>query len=289
MNNGQIVLVTGASSGIGRAAAELFAKEGYAVYGTSRRGGYETVGPKGASFTLLPMTLQDEETIRAAVQHILERHGRIDILVNAAGSGIAGPIEEMTADEVRSQFDVGFFGAMGVLRHVLPAMRAARSGRIINIGSVAAFFPLPYQGMYSAAKAALYAATCALRLELRPFGISLCQIEPGDTQTGFTERRVLTGRAKETAYREPFLRALYEMERSELAGKQSAHYARAILKAARRRRPPARICPDLGYRTLRLLSSVMPWGAAESIIISMYLKKDPPPGWDMDHRVGGHE
>jgi short-subunit dehydrogenase len=287
MNSEQIVLVTGASSGIGKAAAEIFAKEGYVVYGTSRRGNYETVEPYGASLTLLPMTLQDEETIRSAVQYILKRHGRIDILVNAAGSGIAGAIEETTVKEAREQFDVLFFGAVSVLNHVLPGMREAKRGLVINIGSVASFFPLPFQGMYSAAKAAMFAMTCALRMEMKPFGVRFCQIEPGDTKTSFTERRVLTKKSSETAYKAPFVRALYEMERSEMAGVLPAHYAKAIVKAARKKNPPARICPDLMYKSLRLIADLLPRGATEKVVEAMYLKKDPPKGWDIEHRVGG--
>jgi len=287
MDSRQIVLVTGASSGIGKAAAELFAKRGYQVYGTSRRGRYESVGPEGAAFTLLPMTLQDEASVQAAVQYVLERHGRIDILVNAAGSGIAGAVEETSADEAREQFDVLFFGVVRVLNHVLPAMRAAGRGLVINVGSVASFFPLPFQGMYSAAKAALFSMTCALRMEMKPFGIRFCQIEPGDSKTGFTERRVLTKKSRSSAYGMSFLRALYEMERSEMAGKDPAHYAEAIVKAAEMKNPPARICPDFEYRALRVVSSILPWRVAEKAIAGMYLSKDPPEGWDLEHRIGG--
>ena len=287
MDSRQIVLVTGASSGIGKAAAELFAKRGYQVYGTSRRGRYESVGPEGAAFTLLPMTLQDEASVQAAVQYVLERHGRIDILVNAAGSGIAGAVEETSADEAREQFDVLFFGIVRVLNYVLPAMRAAGRGLVINVGSVASFFPLPFQGMYSAAKAALFSMTCALRMEMKPFGIRFCQIEPGDSKTGFTERRVLTKKSRSSAYGMSFLRALYEMERSEMAGKDPAHYAEAIVKAAEMKSPPARICPDFEYRALRVISAILPWRVAEKAIIGMYLSKDPPQGWDLEHRIGG--
>jgi NAD(P)-dependent dehydrogenase (short-subunit alcohol dehydrogenase family) len=287
MDSGQIVLVTGASSGIGKAAAELFAKRGYQVYGTSRHGSYESVGPEGAAFTLLPMTLQDEASVQAAVQYVLDRHGRIDILVNSAGSGIAGAVEETSADEAREQFDVLFFGIIRVLNHVLPAMRAAGSGLVINVGSVASFFPLPFQGMYSAAKAALFSMTCALRMEMKPFGIRFCQIEPGDTKTNFTARRVLTKKSRNTAYGASFLRALYEMERSEMAGKDPAHYAEAIVKAAGMKNPPARICPDFEYRALRVIGSILPWRVAEKAITGMYLSKDPPEGWDLEHRIGG--
>ena len=287
MDSGQIVLVTGASSGIGKAAAELFAKRGYQVYGTSRHGRYESVGPEGAAFTLLPMTLQDEASVQSAVQYVLDRHGRIDILVNSAGSGVAGAVEETSADEAREQFDVLFFGIIRVLNHVLPAMRAAGRGLVINVGSVASFFPLPFQGMYSAAKAALFSMTCALRMEMKPFGIRFCQIEPGDSKTGFTARRVLTKKSRSSAYGMTFLRALYEMERSEMAGKDPAHYAESIVKAAGMKNPPARICPDFEYRALRVIGSILPWRVAEKAISGMYLSKDPPEGWDLEHRIGG--
>jgi NAD(P)-dependent dehydrogenase (short-subunit alcohol dehydrogenase family) len=289
MDSRQIVLVTGASSGIGKAAAELFAKSGYVVYGTSRHGRYETIGPQGAAFTLLPMTLQDETTVQAAVKYVLSRHSRIDILVNAAGSGIAGAVEETSADEAREQFDVLFFGNIRVLNYVLPAMRAAGRGLVINVGSVASFFPLPFQGMYSAAKAALFSMTCALRVEMKPFGVKCCQIEPGDAKTNFTARRVLTKKSRNTAYGASFLRALYEIERSEMAGKDPAHYAEAIVKAARMKNPPARICPDFQYRALRVFSSILPWRAFEKVIAAMYLTKDPPHGWDLKHCIGGQQ
>lgn len=282
MNDKRIVLVTGASSGIGKAAALELAKQGYFVYGTSRQGKYQTVGADGVSFVLLPMTLEDEETVRDAVQYILERHGRIDVLVNAAGSGIAGAIEETSAEEARGQFDVCFFGIVSVLNHVLPAMRAANRGLVINIGSVAAFFPLPFQALYSASKAALYSLTCALRMELKPFGIQVCQIEPGDVKTNFTQQRVITDKAQNTAYTVPFRRAYYEMERSEMAGYAPERCAETVLKAVRMRKPPARLCVDVEYKLLSLLAGILPWSVAEKIIMSMYLKKDPPDGWRME-------
>jgi NAD(P)-dependent dehydrogenase (short-subunit alcohol dehydrogenase family) len=287
MSEKQIVFVTGASSGIGKAVAELFAREGYVVYGTSRQGKYQATDGGGASFVMLPMTLEDEATIRDAVQYILARHGRIDVLVNAAGSGIAGAVEETTSAEARLQFDVCLFGVVSVLNYVLPAMRAAQNGVVLNIGSVASFFPLPFQGMYSAAKAALYSMTCAMGLELKPFGIRVCQIEPGDTRTGFTQSRVLTEKSKDSVYKEQYRRALYEMVRSELAGYEPERCARTVLKAARMKRPPMRLCVDVGYKILSVLAAVLPWGVAEKVISSMYLKKDPPAEWRIDQLNGG--
>ncbi len=280
-NEERYVLVTGASSGIGRATALRLAQEGFTVYGTSRRGSYETVEQDGASFVLLPMTLEDEATIQDAVRYILDRHGRIDLLVNAAGSGIAGAIEETSAEEATRQFDVCFFGIVRVLNHVLPAMREARSGRIINIGSVAAFFPLPFQSMYSAAKAAMYSMTCALRMELKPYGIDVCQIEPGDVKTGFTDQRVIAQKAKNTAYPVMFRRAYYEMVRSEMTGYAPERCAKTVLKAALMKKPPARMCVDFSYGLLGVVAALLPWSICEKLIASIYLKNDPPEGWRM--------
>ena len=281
-NEERYVLVTGASSGIGRAAALRLAQEGFTVYGTSRRGSYETVEQDGASFVLLPMTMEDEATIRDAVRYILDRHGRIDLLVNAAGSGIAGAIEETSAEEAIRQFDVCFFGIVRVLNHVLPAMREARSGRIINIGSVAAFFPLPFQSMYSAAKAAMYSMTCALRMELKPYDIDVCQIEPGDVKTGFTDKRVIAQKAKNTAYPVMFKRAYYEMVRSEMTGYAPERCAKTVLKAALMKKPPARMCVDFSYGLLGVVAALLPWSICEKLIASIYLKNDPPEGWQME-------
>ena len=180
----RVALVTGASSGIGKAIAQLMAKNGYTVFGTSRKASGQTVQTGDVSYVMLPMALEDESSIEAAVAQVIDRYGRIDVLVNAAGSGIAGAIEETTADEAKLQFDVCFFGVVSVLNHVLPHMRAAGGGTVINVGSMASCFPVPYQGMYSAVKAALLMLTATLRMELRPFGIRACVVEPGDTKTG---------------------------------------------------------------------------------------------------------
>lgn len=275
-NNNKIALITGASSGIGKAVAEVMAKDGFKVYGTSRRANYEIVEENGVSYTMLPMTLQDEDTISSAVEYIIKQDGRIDVLVNAAGSGIAGAIEETSVEEAISQFDVCFFGVMGVLNHVLPHMRKARSGMVINIGSMAACFPIPFQAMYSAVKSSLFMLTTTLRMELKPFGIKACTIEPGDIKTGFTDKRVYTDKTKTTAYRIPFERALYEMIRSELAAPGPKKCAQLILKTAKRKNPPVRISVGGEYKLLYTLSKILPWSIKEKIIGMIYLRKDPP-------------
>lgn len=277
-DNEKVVLVTGASSGIGQAVAQLMAKEGFVVYGTSRRAEYQQISADGAVYTMLPMTLEDESTIEAAVRYIAEKHGRIDVLVSAAGSGIAGAVEETTAAEARAQFDVCFFGIVSVLNCVLPIMRGQGSGTVINIGSMASVFPIPFQAMYSAVKSALMMMTQALRLEVRPFGIRACVIEPGDTRTGFTEKRVFTAKTAKTAYRQPLERALYEMIRAELAAKGPERCARAVLKAARLKNPPARISVGFGYKLFYVAARLLPLRVKEFALRMMYLKKDPPGG-----------
>lgn len=274
--NKKVALITGASSGIGKAVAEAMAQDGYTVFGTSRRASGEMVSVGGAQYTMLPMTLEDEASIADAVQTVIDKSGKIDVLVNAAGSGIAGAVEETTAAEARAQFDVCFFGVISVLNHVLPHMRAAKSGTVINIGSMAACFPIPFQSMYSAVKSALFMLTATLRMELAPFGIKACAIEPGDTKTGFTEKRIFTKKTAATAYRQPLERALYEMIRSELAANGPEKCAKMVLRAAKQKNPPARVSVGLDNKVFYALSKITSWRFKHAILGLMYLKKDPP-------------
>jgi len=268
--------VTGASSGIGQAVAQTMAKNGYIVYGTSRRANFETVDCGGASYIMVPMTLENDQTIADAVTYVLDKQGQIDVLVNAAGSGIAGAIEETTVNEAKTQFDVCFFGVISVLNHVLPAMREKQSGTVINIGSMAACFPIAFQAMYSAVKSALFMLTLSLRMEVKPFGIKCSTVEPGDTKTGFTAKRVFTKKSAKTAYRLPMERALYEMIRSELLSPGPERCAEIILKVARMKNPPARVSVGFRYKVLYALSKLTSWRFKERIIRAIYLRKDPP-------------
>lgn len=287
-HNKKVALITGASSGIGRATAELFANRGYIVYGTSRNARGETINVGDCSYTLLPLTLEAENTIADAVNKIVQQHGRIDVLVNAAGSGIAGAIEETTADEARAQFNVCFFGIVSVLSHVLPIMRRQKSGMVVNIGSLASCFPIPFQAMYSSVKAALHMLTAALRLELKPFRIRACVVEPGDTKTNFTAKRLYTEKTKNTAYRQSLERALYEMIQSELSSKGPQLCAKTIFKVSQKKNPPVRISVGFKYKTLYALSKFLPLRAKEIAIRIIYLKKDPPGNaiWTFNKQFG---
>lgn len=163
----RIALVTGASSGIGQATAELLAKAGYTVYGTSRRGGDAT----GRSFEMLPLDVTSDESVDAAVQQLMQREGRIDLLVNNAGFGVApAGAEESSIEQAQSIFDTNFFGIVRMTRAVVPHMRQQGAGRIINIGSVLGLLPMPYGALYAATKHAIEGYSESLDHELRTRG-----------------------------------------------------------------------------------------------------------------------
>lgn len=178
----KIALVTGASSGIGEATAQQLARAGYQVYGTSRRGGTA----KGTSIATLSLDVTSDASVDAAVQHLMQREGRIDLLVNNAGFGVApAAAEESSLDQARAIFDTNFFGIVRMTRAVVPHMRKQGSGRIINIGSVLGFLPMPYMALYSATKHAVAGYSEALDHELRTLGIRVSVVEPAYINTPF--------------------------------------------------------------------------------------------------------
>ena len=195
---GKIALVTGASSGIGEATAERLAKAGYKVYGTSRRGAQ--AGKR--SFEMLPLDVTSDESVEAAVSEVMRRDGRIDLLVNNAGFGVApAGAEESSIDQARSIFETNFFGLVRMTRAVVPHMRRQGSGRIINIGSVLGFLPMPYGALYAATKHAVEGYSESLDHELRTRGIRVSVIEPAYTKTPF-DANFLEPDAKLDEYRE---------------------------------------------------------------------------------------
>ena len=177
----RVAVITGGSSGIGLHAARALRGRGLNVYELSRRA--ENAEP---GVTHLQADVTDEAQVNAAVAEILRREGRIDILINNAGFGISGAIEFTPAQEARRQFDVNFFGMVNMNHAVLPIMRQQGGGRIVNMSSVAAPIAIPFQAYYSASKAAVRTYSLALASEVRPFGIEVCVIMPGDIATGFT-------------------------------------------------------------------------------------------------------
>jgi NAD(P)-dependent dehydrogenase (short-subunit alcohol dehydrogenase family) len=173
--NNRVVLVTGASSGIGLSCAAHLAERGFRVYGTSRR---PAAGPE-SRVTMLTADVTDDHSVEHLVGTVLDREQRLDIVVNNAGMALAGPVEKTSIEEAKRQLEVNFFGAFRVCCAALPAMRSQRSGYIVNIGSIGGLVALPYQAMYSASKFALEGLSESLRMEVRPFGVRVVIIEPG--------------------------------------------------------------------------------------------------------------
>lgn len=181
----QVVLVTGASSGIGREIALTLHRHHFKVYGTSRSP--ERYGD--LPFTMLALDLHKTESLSNAVSEIIKKEGRLDVLVNNAGAGITGPLEETPMAESKKAFDTNFFGPMALINAVLPLMREQNSGCIINISSIAGYMGLPFRGIYSATKSALEIITEAYRIELAPFNVRVCSVAPGDFATNIAAGR----------------------------------------------------------------------------------------------------
>jgi NAD(P)-dependent dehydrogenase (short-subunit alcohol dehydrogenase family) len=235
--NHRVVLVTGASSGIGLACATHLAGRGFRVYGTSRRA---AAGPVG-NVTMLTADVTDDQSVDQAVAAVMDREQRLDIVVNNAGMGIAGPVENTSIEEARSQLEVNFFGALRVCRAVLPAMRSQRSGYIVNIGSIGGLIAIPYQAMYSASKFALEGLSEALRMEVRPFGIRVVLIEPGDHKTALTaNRQFIKNPGSTDPYGPSFEAALARTAHDEQGGPGPEQIARLLYRIVNQRNPRLR-------------------------------------------------
>lgn len=228
----KVVLITGASSGFGRATACHLAERGYWVFGTSRVPESvelpATAAWKG-KLKIIQMNVGFENSVRHAIDSIMRRAGRLDVVVNNAGIGIAGSIEDTTVEEAKAQFETNFFGVHQVCRLVLPIMREQGKGLIINISSLGGLVGLPFQAFYSASKFAVEGFTEALRIEVKPFGIKVVLIEPGDFHTPFTvHRRVVGNSHGNSVYQERFERALKAQEDSERKGGPPELVARLV-------------------------------------------------------------
>ena len=232
----QIILITGASSGFGKFTAQMLSEQGHIVYGTSRKPSENMNNVK-----MLVVDVTSPLSIRQAVEQIISEQGRIDILINNAGIGIGGALELATEDEVSKQMNTNFFGVVNMCREVLPLMRKARKGKIINISSIGGVMGIPYQGFYSASKFAVEGYSEALALEVHPFHIKVCLVEPGDFNTGFTDNRNISEQTRLNAdYRESFLKSLEIIEKEERNGCHPRKLAAAICKIVARKNPPVR-------------------------------------------------
>lgn len=269
-----VVLITGASSGIGKACAEYLHSEGYRVYGTTRKWSNVSNGKPGDDLiTMLYMDVTDKESIAIAIDDVIKQYGRIDVLINNAGMGMAGAIEDSSYEEIKTQFDTNLFGALNVINEVLPHMRKNKSGLIINIGSMAGVISIPFQAAYSGSKAAIISMTDALRCEIKPYGVKACTINPGDLKTNFTFNRKLTKKSTGgTVYKERMERSIETMARDEQNGGDPICIAKAVERVIGRKNPPLMVNVGIKYKLFALLVRILPAKLREHVVIMLYAK-----------------
>lgn len=230
-----VILITGVSSGLGKEMAIRLAKDGHKVYGTVRR-----IVPPIEGVTYLYADVLDDGAIKHAFKKLMQEEGRIDVFINNAGIGIAGPLEFCSVPDVQRQMDVNFMGMVRWLSHVIPVMRKQGSGRIICISSIAGRMGLPFQGAYSASKFATTGYCEALRLELRSSGVRVILIEPGDFATSFVVNRSSVHSDAIAAAYPSYDHSMDEVEQSEYHGLKPVYLAEKISEIVHKKNPSNR-------------------------------------------------
>lgn len=256
------LIITGGSSGIGQAAADLFAAKGYKVYELSRH------GEDRAGVTHIDCDVTNPDDCRNAAAKVATKAGKIDVLISNAGMGISGAIEFTDINEAKRQFDVNFFGAVNIAQAVLPYMRNERDGKIIFVSSLAATFPIPYQAFYSASKSAINAMAMAMRNEVREFGIKVCCLLPGDVKTGFTGSRTKNNAGSDVYTR--MNKAVKTMEHDEQNGITPERMAKKLLALASQGSTCMFSTVGLQYHLFVMLNKILPATLANRVIGMMY-------------------
>ena len=260
----KVAVITGGTSGIGLAAAQELSKNGFQVYTVSRH-----IPAYASTLRHLQADVTDEAQTAAVIHAVQKKEGHIDLLINCAGFGISGAIEFTATEDAKKQLDVNFFGMVNACKAALPLMRKAGKGRIINISSVAAPIAIPFQAFYSASKAAINAYTCALANEVRPFGISVTAIQPGDICTGFTAAREKSAIGDEE-YQGRISRSVSRMEHDEQCGMRPERAGRFIAKIAEKRNVKPLYTIGFSYRLICVLFKLLPIRVSNWIVGKLY-------------------
>jgi len=257
-----IAIVTGGSSGIGACTAQKLSEKGYMVYDLSRS------GEDRGSIRHLYCDVTDTSSIVAAVDEVITREGRLDLVINCAGFGISGAIEYTGIEEAKRQFDVNFFGTADVDRICIPHLKKTK-GRIINISSVAALAAIPFQAYYSACKAAVNSYSLALANELKPFGVSVCAVMPGDTSTGFTDARnkIIEG---DEEYCGRISGSVSRMEKDERGGVSADTVAEKVCRIAGKKNIKPIYTVGLDYSLIVALLKILPFKISNYLISKIY-------------------
>jgi len=240
----RVVLVTGATAGIGRVCAEHLARRGWRVFGAGRRANVPVEGVE-----MIVMDVDDDASVRAGVETVLARAGRLDAVINNAGFSTRGAVEDFSIEDAKAQFETNFFGALRVCQAVLPAMRANGSGCIVNMSSLAGLVGLPFAGLYSASKFALEGLSESLRHETRPFNIRVVLVEPGDFRTEIgAKRRFYT--SEKSAYRSAFERLMQRRASHAAASPTPEPIARLVEEILNMEQPKLRYAVGLRQQLL---------------------------------------
>ncbi len=267
----KVIAVTGATSGMGKACVEKLSARGHSVYG-SVYGVEMDPAWESLPYALIPCDITDQRSVEAFYERIREDQDRIDVLVNCAGFGLEGSVEDTTVEEARLQFEVNVFGTHRMIREVLPTMREQRGGQIITISSLAAQVPsIPHQGFYSMSKKALDGLIEALRMECRPFGIQATCINPGDMKTDFTANRVRAAALKPgSPYYEHSEKSIQTMRDSELSSQGPEVIGELICRLVETRKLKPKYFIEPRYKGLLFLMRFLSNARIEKLIESLY-------------------
>ncbi|MBU2996067.1 SDR family oxidoreductase [Cellulophaga baltica] len=266
--NDKVVLITGGSSGIGKSIGVFLKTKGFKVYGTTRS---TAKYPDFKEFNLLELDVKVEETISRAVAKLIELEGKIDILINNAGVGITGPIEETPNSEIEKAFDTNFYGPIRMAKAVLPQMRKQNSGLIINITSIAGYMGLPYRGIYSATKGALELVTEAMRMEVKDFGVQMTNLAPGDFATNIASGRYHTPVFENSAYEKPYGATLKAINDGVDSGGDPIQVAHEVFKIINTGKPKVHYkVGDFMQKFSLKLKNILPDKVYEKLLLNHY-------------------
>ncbi len=264
----KVVLLTGASGGLGSAIAKHLNSKGFIVYGLGRK------PVKSPYYNWVYMDLVQPESIDNAIKEIVKKEKRIDILINNAGIGVTGGLEEMKMNDVRKAFEVNFFGTLFLIQKVLPVMRQTQTGTIINISSIAGYTGLPFRGIYSATKSAVMRMSEALSSEVKQFGIKVIDVAPGDFKTKIAESRLYTPLNPQSPYYEDYKRVLKMIDEEVDKGLEPEILGHKIFKFLAKKQPKLRYNIGLILQKMTpVIQCVLPGRLFENLILKHYKMK----------------
>tara|TARA_R110002126_G_scaffold80741_7_gene199656 strand:- start:5244 stop:6056 length:813 start_codon:yes stop_codon:yes gene_type:complete len=266
-SNTKVILITGGSSGIGKSIGEYLHHKGFVVYGTSRN-------PErilNSVFPLVALDVRDTISIEHAIAQVIALSGRLDVVVNNAGVGITGPLEEIPMIEMKNHFDTNFFGPIEVMKAVLPQMRQQQEGLIINITSIAGYMGLPYRSLYSASKGALELITESLRMEVKSFGVQITNIAPGDFATNIASSRYHAPVIKDSPYEKTYGESLRTMDAHVDSGSNPNDMAEAVYEIINTKNPKIHYRVGAFMQKLSIvLKRILPDKVYEKILMKHY-------------------